>query len=60
MVEDFPLAPEEETPEFRDLAAALQLRLVLAMEHWQGNTDITLAALIVRTVEENARYPRDR
>jgi hypothetical protein len=26
MVEDFPLAPEEETPEFRDLAITLQLR----------------------------------
>jgi hypothetical protein len=55
MVEDFPLAPEEETPEFRDLAAALQLRLVRAMEHWRGNTDLTLAAIIVRTVEANTR-----
>ena len=38
MVEDFPLAPEEETPEFRDLAMTLQLRCVRAIEHWKGNT----------------------
>jgi hypothetical protein len=50
MVEDFPLVPEEETPEFRDLRLTLQLRLVRAMEHWRGNTDLTLTALIVRTV----------
>ncbi len=55
LVEDFPLAPEEETPDFRDLATGLQLRIVRAVEHWRGNKDLTLTALIVRTVEEGAR-----
>jgi hypothetical protein len=54
-VEDFPLAPEEETPEFQHLATALQFRLVRVVEHWQGNTHLTLTAIIMRTVEENAR-----
>jgi hypothetical protein len=52
MVEDFPLTPEEETPEFQNLATALQLRMVRASEHWQGNTHLTLAAIIVRTFDE--------
>ena len=55
LVEDFPLLPEEETPDFRDLATTLGLRSVRAMEHWKGNTDLTLTALIVRTVEEGMR-----
>jgi hypothetical protein len=55
MVEDFPLAPEEETPEFRDLATALGFRFVRAVEHWNGNTDLTLAAIIVRAVEDGMR-----
>jgi hypothetical protein len=53
LVEDFPLVPEDETPEFRELATTLQLRGVRALEHWQGNTHLTLAAIIVRTVKEN-------
>ena len=57
LVEDFPLAPEEETPEFQHLATTLQFRLVRAMEHWCGNTHLTLAAIIVRMVEESARGP---
>ncbi len=52
MVEDFPLAPEEETPEFQHLANTLQFRFVRAVEHWRGNTHLTLTAIIVRTVEE--------
>jgi hypothetical protein len=55
MVEDFPLAPEEESPEFRDLGATLGFRLVRAVEHWRGNTDLTLAAIIVRTIEDGIR-----
>lgn len=55
LVEDLPLAPEEETPDFRDLATTLHLRMIRAMEHWRGNTHLTLAAIIVRTVEEDAR-----
>jgi hypothetical protein len=53
LVEDYPLAPEEETPEFRDLAAALQFRALRALEHWNGNTHLTLTAIIVRTVEQS-------
>jgi hypothetical protein len=34
LVEDFPLAPEEETPGFGDLAAALGFRFVRAVAHW--------------------------
>ena len=60
MVEDFPLYPEEETAEFRDLAFALELRFVRAVEHWRGNTDLTLTALIVRTVEGGMRAGGDR
>ncbi len=30
----------------------LHLRLVRAMEHWKGNTDLTLVAIIVRMVED--------
>ena len=55
-VEDFPLAPEEETPEFRDLATGLGFRFVRAVEHWKGNTDLTLTAIIVRAVEESLRH----
>lgn len=55
LVEDFPLAPEEETPDFQDLATTLQLRLVRAFEHWRGNSHLTLAEIIVRTVKEGMR-----
>jgi hypothetical protein len=55
LVEDFPLVPEEETPEFGELATTLHLRGVRALEHWQGNTQLTLAAIIVRTVKESMR-----
>lgn len=54
MVEDFPLAPEEETPDFRHLATTLGFRLARAVEHWHGNTDLTLLAIIIRSVEEGA------
>ena len=52
MVEDFPLAPEEETPDFNHLATTLQFRFVRAFEHWRGNTDLTLVAIILRTVQQ--------
>jgi hypothetical protein len=51
LVEDFPLAPEEETPDFRHLTFTLHLRLIRAMEHWRGN-DLTLTALIMRMVNQ--------
>jgi hypothetical protein len=50
LVEDFPLAPEEETPDFKHLATTLDLRFVRAFEHWRGNTHLTLAAIIMRAV----------
>lgn len=56
VVEDFPLAPEEETPDFQDLTIALQLRGIRALEHWNGNTHLTLAAVIVRMVEQNDQF----
>lgn len=55
LVEDFPLASEEETPDFQHLAMTLNLRFVRAFEHWRGNTHLTLTAIIVRTVEEGMR-----
>ena len=36
MVEDFPLAPEEETPDFQHLANTLKFRFIRAVEHWRG------------------------
>jgi len=54
-VEDFPLAPEEETPEFERLATALEFRLMRALEHWNGNTHLTLSAIIERTVRAGER-----
>lgn len=53
MIEDFPLAPEEETPDFMHLATGLQFRFIRALEHWRGNTHLTLTAIIVRTVEQS-------
>lgn len=55
LVEDFPLAPEEETSDFQHLATGLGFRFVRAMEHWHGNTHLTLTAIIVRTVEDGMR-----
>lgn len=60
LVEDFPLAPEEETPEFTHLANMLQLRSMRAIEHWRGNTHLTLASIIMRLVEEDQRTRRGR
>jgi hypothetical protein len=55
LVEDFPLAPEEETPEFRDLTITLQLRGIRALEHWNGNTHLTLAAIIMRAMKQGTQ-----
>lgn len=52
LVEDFPLCPEEETPELRDLKMTLQLRSMRAYEHWRGNTHLTLADVIYGLVEQ--------
>lgn len=55
MVEDLPLAPEEETPDFKHLATTLLFRFLRAFEHWQGNTHLTLAAIILRTAQQGMR-----
>ena len=55
LVEDFPLAPEEETPDFRDLTMTLRFRSLRAFEHWKGNTGLTLADVIHRVVEDGGR-----
>jgi hypothetical protein len=55
LVEDFPLAPEEETPDFQHLQMVLTLRMMRASEHWRGNTHLTLTAMIVKHVEEMMR-----
>jgi hypothetical protein len=52
MVEDFPLHPEEETSDFQHLSTGLRLRFVRAVEHWNGNTDLTLTAIIMRAVQQ--------
>ena len=54
LVEDFPLAPEEETPEFQHLTMTLRFRGLRAYEHWKGNT-LTLAEVIHRVVEDGGR-----
>lgn len=51
-VEDFPLAPEEETEDFQHLAMTLMLRYVRASEHWDGNTQVRLRDIIYRLVEQ--------
>jgi hypothetical protein len=57
LVEDFPLAPEEETPDFMHLAMTLRLRGIRAYEHWNGNTNLTLQDIIYRLAEQGAFGP---
>lgn len=57
LVEDFPLAPEEETPDFMHLAMTLRLRSIRAYEHWNGKTNIILQDIIYRLAEEGAFGP---
>jgi len=52
LVEDFPLVPEEETADFRHLTMTLELRALRAFEHWNGHTELTLADVIHRLVEQ--------
>jgi len=52
LVEDFPLHPEEETPDLRDLRLTLQLRSMRAYEHWRGNRHLTLADIIYSLIEQ--------
>jgi hypothetical protein len=52
LVEDFPLAPEEETEDFQHLTATLRFRSIRCYEHWKGNTHLTLADVIHLVVEK--------
>lgn len=53
LVEDFPLFPREETPDFLHLSTTLQLRMLRAHEHWNGNP-VSLRDVIERLVKEGA------
>ena len=57
LIEDFPLAPEEETPDFMHLAMTLRLRSLRAHEHWNGNTNLILQDIIYRLAEQGAFNP---
>lgn len=57
LVEDFPLAPEEETPDFTHLTMTLRLRSLRAYEHWNGNTELILKDIIYRLAEQGAFNP---
>lgn len=48
LVEDLPLAPEEETPDFRDLTRTLRLRALRSRERWSGDTKVTLGDVIYK------------
>jgi hypothetical protein len=53
-VEDFPLWPEEETPDFRDLETTLALRWARAAENWNGNTEVSLTDIILQLAEQGS------
>jgi hypothetical protein len=44
-VEDLPLYPEEEAPDFQEFGTVLALRAARAMEHWYGHTGVTVGSL---------------
>lgn len=58
MVEDLPLHPEEETPSYSHLETTLHLRLVRALEHSRGRTDVTLRRIIRDMVDRAAAGTR--
>ncbi len=58
MVEDLPLHPEEETPSYSHLETTLHLRLVRALAHSRGRTDVTLRRVIRDMVETSAAGTR--
>jgi len=55
MVEDLPLYPEEETPDFQELGTVLALRAARAMEHWNGHTEVTIGSLLRLAVAQGNR-----
>lgn len=52
LVEDFPLAPCEETPDFKHLTITLELRMFRAHEHWNGNP-VILRDIIARLFKDD-------
>jgi hypothetical protein len=52
LVEDFPLAPREETPDFKHLTITLELRMFRAHEHWNGNP-VILRDIIERLFKDD-------
>lgn len=50
LVEDFPLWPEEESEDLRDLCATLDLRFIRALRRWNGE-DVTLREVIEEHVD---------
>ena len=50
-VEDFPLAPEEETPDFYHLRTTFMLREMRAMRRWNGE-DVTLPEIILELTNQ--------
>ncbi len=53
LVEDFPLWPEEETDDLRDLRLTLDFRFVRAMRRWEGE-QVTLQEVIEQTIAQLA------
>jgi hypothetical protein len=51
LVEDFPLYPEEESDDLRDLRTLLDLRFMRALRRWQGE-DVTLRDVIEELVQD--------
>ncbi|HRI71064.1 MAG TPA: hypothetical protein PK156_42825 [Polyangium sp.] len=58
LVEDFPLAPREETPDFKHLTITLELRMFRAHEHWNGNP-VILRDIIERLVASDVAGPME-
>lgn len=53
LVEDFPLAPREETLDFKHLTITLELRMFRAHEHWNGNP-VILRDIIERLFKDDS------
>jgi len=53
LVEDFPLAPEEDPDDFSYLKTMLLLRSLRNQEHWKGNTHLTFGDIVHRVVEHD-------
>ena len=56
LVEDLPLHPDEETPDFRDLTMTIRFRSIRAFHHWKGNK-LTLGDVIDQVVKNGTLGP---